>query len=68
MTNFSSALHNIVTTRRLNNSFMRANPLFRLVFLIDKENNLLVIRPIGRATGQEFLEKLFEAYQAVEAV
>ncbi|MFT4077493.1 MAG: hypothetical protein QM647_18345 [Asticcacaulis sp.] len=47
---------------------MRANREFRLVFLVDRDTDLLVIRPIGRATGQQFLEKLFEAYHAVEAV
>jgi hypothetical protein len=47
---------------------MRSNPEFRLVFLVDKPNDLMIIRPVGRATGAEFIEKLFEAYQSVEAV
>lgn len=46
---------------------MHDHPDFRLVFFVDMERRILIARPVGHATGAEFVAKLFEAYATVDA-
>lgn len=42
-------------------------PSFRLVFMVNPEKHIIVVRPIGDMPTDHFVDRLFEAYADVEA-
>lgn len=42
-------------------------PTFRFVFMVNPEKRLIVVRPIGDMPGVDFIDRLFDAYDTVEA-
>ena len=39
------------------------NSAYRLVFFVDEERKVIIIRPIGDMPGAEFIDKAFEGYE-----